>query len=56
MNKLYKTNKVLKIADYIELLNCLFVRGVIADSIISLFQEVFTQMRDTLKCNTRHVT
>ena len=26
VNELYKTNKILKIADYIKLLNCLFVR------------------------------
>ena len=30
VNELYKTNKILKIADYITLLKCLFVRDVIA--------------------------
>ena len=28
VNELYKTNKILKIADYIKLLNCLFVRDI----------------------------
>ena len=28
VNELYKTNKILKIADYNKLLNCLFVRDV----------------------------
>ena len=30
VNELCKTNKILKIADYITLLKCLFVRDVIA--------------------------
>ena len=29
VNELYKTNKILKIADFFKLLNCLFVRDVI---------------------------
>ena len=56
VNELYKTNKILKIADYFELLNCLFVRDVIAQSTISPFQEFFIQMRDTHQYNTRHAT
>ena len=44
VNKLYKTNKILKIADYIKLLNCLFVRDVIAQSTIPQFQEFFIQI------------
>ena len=54
VNELYKTNKILKIADYIKLLNCLFVRDVIAQSTIPPFQEFFIQMRDTHQHNTRH--
>ena len=35
VNKLFKTNKILKIADYVKLLNCLFVRdSAINNSII----------------------
>ena len=45
VNELYKTNKILKIADYIKLLNCLFVRDVITQSTIPQFQQ-----------NTRHAT
>ena len=56
VNELYKTNKILKIADYIKLLNCLFVRDVIAQSTIPPFQEFFIQMRDTHQHNTRHAT
>ena len=56
MNELYKTNKILKIADYIKLLNCLFVRDVIAQSTIAPLQQFFIQMRDTHQHNTRHAT
>ena len=49
VNELYKTNKILNIAEYIELLNCLFVRDVIAQSTIPPFQETHTQQH-----NTRH--
>ena len=56
VNELYKTNKILRIADYIKLLNCLFVRDVIAQSTIPPFQEFFIQMRDTHQHNTRHAT
>ena len=38
VNELYKTNKILRNANYIKLLNCLFVRDVIAQSTIPLFQ------------------
>ena len=47
VNELCKTNKILKIADYIKLLNCLFVKDVIAQSTIPSFQEFFIKMRDT---------
>ena len=56
VNELYKTNKILKIADYIKLLNCLFVGDVIAQSTIPPFQEFFIQMRHTHQHNTRHAT
>ena len=52
MSSRYKANEILKIADYIKLLNCLFVRVVIAQSAIPPFQEFFIQMRD----NTKHKT
>ena len=53
VSELYKTNKILRIADYIKLLNCLFVRDVIAQSTIPPFQDFFIQMRDTHQHNTR---
>ena len=56
VNELYRINKILKIADHIKLLNCLFVRNVIAQSTIPPFQEIFIQMRDTHQYNTRHTT
>ena len=56
VNELYKTNKILRMADYIKSLNCLFVRDLIAQSTIPPFQELFIQMRDTYQHNTRHAT
>ena len=56
INELYKTNKILKIADYIKLLDCLFVIDVIVQSTIPPLQEFFIQMRDTHQHNTRHAT
>ena len=53
VNEIYKTNKILKIADYINLLNCLFVRDVIPQSVIPPFQKFFIQMRETHQHNTR---
>ena len=44
------------IADYIKLLNCLFVRDVIGQSTIPPFQDLFIQMRDMHQHNTRHAT
>ena len=54
VNELYKTSKILKIADYIKLFNCLFVRDVITQSTIPLFQAFFIQMRHTHQHTTRH--
>ena len=56
VNELYKTNKILKIADYIKLLNCLFVRDIITQSTIPPLQEFFIQMRNTHQHNNRHAT
>ena len=56
VNELYKTNKILRIADYIKSLDCLFVRDVIAQSTIPPFQEFFIQMTDRHQHNTRHAT
>ena len=53
MSSSYKTNKILKIADYIKSLNCLFARDVIAQSAIPPFQEFFIQMRDNTKRKTQ---
>ena len=55
-NELYRSNKILKIADYINLLNCLFVKDVISQSTILPFQEFFIQMRYMHQHNTRHAT
>ena len=47
VNEPYETNKILKIVDYIELLNSLFVKDIIAQSTVPQFKECFIQMRRT---------
>ena len=38
VGELYKNDKILRISDYIKLLNCLFVRDILKNSSIPLFQ------------------
>ena len=39
--ELYKNNKILKLQDYIKLLNCMFVKDVLAENYIPAFENVF---------------
>ena len=54
--ELYKRDKILKISDYIKLLNCLFVRDVLTGSSIPAFQTYFTKSENIHQHNTRHAT
>ena len=54
--ELYKKDKILKISDYIKLLNCLFVRDVLTGSSIPPFQTYFTKSENIRQHNTRHAT
>ena len=54
--ELYKKDKILKISDYIKLLNCLFVRDVLTGSSIPPFQTYFTNSENIHQHNTRHAT
>ena len=53
--ELYKNDKMLKISDYIKLLNCLFVRDVLKISSILPFQKDFIKSENLRQYNTRHV-
>lgn len=52
--ELYKKDKILKITDYVKLLNYLFVRDVLVESSIPSFQNFFTKSEDLHNHNTRH--
>ena len=50
---LYKNDEILKISDYIKMLNCLFVRDVLAKSTIPPFQNYFNKSENLHHHNTR---
>ena len=55
VGELYKRDKILKVSDYIKLLNSLFVREVLLNSSIPPFQNFFTKSENLHQHNTRHV-
>ena len=52
--ELYKNDKILKISDYIKLLNCLFVRDILTNSLIPPFQNYFIKSENLHQYNRRH--
>ena len=46
VGELYNTTGVLKIKDYIDLLNCLFVKTVISNESLPVFSKYFEQSHD----------
>ena len=54
VEELYKRDKILKVSDYIKLLNSLFVRDVLLNSSIPPFQNFFTKSENLHQHNTRH--
>ena len=54
VEELYKQDKILKVTDYIKLLNVLFVRDVLLNSSIPPFQNFFTKSVNVHQHNTRH--
>ena len=55
-NELYKENKILKLTDYIKLLNCIFVKEVLTKTSLKIFHSKFRQTSTTHLHNTRHST
>ena len=51
---LYKNDQILKISDYIKMLNCLFVRDVLTKSTIPPFQNYFNKSENLHHHNTRY--
>ena len=55
-NELYYNNKILKIADYIKLLNCLFVKSILSNNHLPIFKNLFKKANETHSYSTRHAT
>ena len=51
---LYKNDQILKISDYIKMLNGLFVRDVLTRSTVPPFQNYFNKSENLHQHNTRH--
>ena len=54
VDELYADNKILKIKDYINLLNCMFVKNVLSKDCLSIFTNFFTKSEETHNYSTRH--
>ena len=55
-NELYYNNKILKITDYIKLLNCLFVKSILSNNHLPIFENVFKKASKAHSYSTRHAT
>ena len=54
-NELYY-NKILKTTNYIKLLNCLFVKSILSNNHLPIFENVFKKASKTHSYSTRHAT
>ena len=54
-NELYY-NKILKTANYIKLLNCLFVKSILSNNHLPIFENVFKKASKAHSYSTRHAT
>ena len=50
----YDRNKIQKVTDYIKLLNCMFVKNVLARNCLSIFQGTFKLANNVHQHHTRH--
>ena len=55
-NELYCNKKILKIADYIELLNCLFVKSILLNNHLPIFENLFKKASAAHSYSTGHAT
>ena len=52
----YNTNSILKIKDYIDLLNCLFVKTVLSNESLPVFSKYFERSYNLDNHTTRQIT
>ena len=53
-NELYYNNKILKIADYIKLLNCLFIKTILSNNQLPICDFFSKKASETHSYSTRH--
>ena len=53
-NELYYNNKILKITDYIKLLHCLFVKSILSNNHLPIFENVFKKASKAHSYSTSH--
>ena len=56
VSELYKSNEILKLTDYIKLLNCLFVKNTLSANQIPIFNNSFKKTNEIHSHNTRHTS
>ena len=54
--ELYKNSMILKLSDYIKLLNCMFVRDTLTATQIPPFKNYFKKAKESHRHNTRHTS
>ena len=52
--ELYKNSRILKLSDYIKLLNYMFVRDTLTATQIPAFKNYFKKAKESHRHNTRH--
>ena len=55
-NELYCNHKILKIVDYIKLLSCIFIKNILLNNHLSIFETFFKKASETHSYSTRHAT
>ena len=56
VSELYKSSKILKLTDYIKLLNCMFVKDTLSANQIPIFNNIFKKTNEIHRHNTRHTS
>ena len=56
LSELYKSNEILKLTDYIKLLNCMFVKDTLSANQIPIFNNFFKKTNEIHRHNTRHTS
>ena len=56
VSELHKRNEILKVTDYIKLLNCMFAKDKLSANQIPIFNNFFKKSNEIHRHNTRHIS